>query len=647
MKISFNSINLFSYKRNIPKPQYNISFCAVKKSQFDGLDLNLIEKFKPPIEKFKSRFALGPWFEKKYNLILKKDYKGRKPETKIQRKLMINQWHDYMTKENLLYTIPQRLLILSGVTQGLKPDEDRLPPVLNGGALADTIEEIDKKVKDKPKVLFSFLKIYNKKLDEIYKSENNDFKLNGMKWMVIPSKKHDPENFEKNVERLKFYSSKYWCTKSSAAEPYLKKGDFHLLFVDGKIKLAIRFDGDLIKEIRTEYNNFCVPFELLDEFENHIAKHKHKFSKKAKKQYLESKKTVLALNKTKTAVEEALKTKDLIKIFNALGIKAKKDKDGFLTISHYSYEANRNPYSISFFGIDEKELLKKVKRITGDASFFKSTITKLDTIQYIGGNAGFYCDIKNLGSLEEVGGDLTLSNSPIKSLGNLKKVGGTANFSETKYLKDLGNLEYVGDMLRVDNSNVKTLGKLKKIEGNLNLRYGNVKNLGNIEEIGMFANLADSKIESLGNLKKVGGNLWLQNTNIRDIGQLEEIGGTVNCKDTPYLSQNNKDTLEKISNAAKKFGIRDFNRDYIMKKLEKDWLFYSKVFELFTEEELHKSGIWDNAPQEEKDAYFQNKIYKAKKAKYESMSFEEKMKLREHPKWVNGSCEDIIDLVEL
>ena len=639
MRISFNN---FNYNNN----NY-ISFRAMKKSQFDGLNLNLIEKFKPPIEKFNSRCELDYWFEKQYNKTLKKDYKGRKPEAQVQRKLLIRQWHDYITKENLLYTTAQRLLILAGITQELKPNEDRIPPVLNGGALADTIEEIDRKVKDKPKIQFNFLRLYNKKLGEIYAAENNGIKASGLKWMVIPSQKHDPKNFKENVDKLKFYSSKTWCTKSHAAEPYLKKGDFHLLFVDGKIKLAIRFVGNLIQEIRNEYNQFEVPYELLDEFENHLKNYKCRFSKNAKKAYLETKKTTMALRKTQKAVDEALKTKDPVEIFKALGIKAKKDKDGYLTISHYGYRANKNPYSISYFGVDEDKLLRKVRRIEGDASFYQSKITKLKSVKYIGGNATFYCGIKDLGSLEEVGGDLSVAHSPIKSTGNLRKVGGNANFEETKNLKSLGNLEYVGGMLKVNDSNIEHLGKLKTIRDNLILCRSKVKDLGDIEEIGLFANFYNSELESLGKLKRVGENLWLNNSKLKDIGQIEEIGGEVQCDKAQYLSQKDKDKLHEISHAVKKFGLREFNKDYIMYKLEQDSLFFSDVFHLMTEEQLHETGIWKMAPEHEKKLYLKNKQYVLKKAKYEAMSWEEKMKLRENPKWLHGKCDDIIELVEL
>ena len=227
--------------------------------------------------------------------------------------------------------------------------------------------------------------------------------------------------------------------------------------------------------------------------------------------------------------------------------------------------------------------------------------------------------------MEEVKGDLYAAYGIVKSTGNLKRVGGEADFSETKNLKSLGILEYVGDRLKVDNSNIESLGKLKKINDTLVLCNSKVKSLGDIEEIGIFANFHDSDLETLGKLKRVGENLWLDNSKVRDIGQIEEIGGDVRCDDAKYLSQKDKDKLKEISHAVRKFGLRDFNKDFIMKKLENDLVFFSTVFHLMTEEQLHETGIWDRAPELEKDTYLRNKLYKLKKAKYENMSWEEKL----------------------
>jgi hypothetical protein len=56
-------------------------------------------------------------------------------------------------------------------------------------------------------------------------------------------------------------------------------------------------------------------------------------------------------------------------------------------------------------------------------------------------------DIKSLGNLVRVDGNLYLSESDIKSLGNLERVDGYLNLYGCENLQSLGNLEYVGGFL--------------------------------------------------------------------------------------------------------------------------------------------------------------------------------------------------------
>ena len=53
----------------------------MKKNQFSGIDLLVINKFKAPIEKFNTEDDLQDWCEGKVNTITQKDYKGRQRET--------------------------------------------------------------------------------------------------------------------------------------------------------------------------------------------------------------------------------------------------------------------------------------------------------------------------------------------------------------------------------------------------------------------------------------------------------------------------------------------------------------------------------------------------------------------------------------
>ena len=67
MKVSFNTITPnyrnFDHKKHSISPfKYDtISFGAMKKNQFSGLDLYAVERFKAPIEKFNSNEDLQNW----------------------------------------------------------------------------------------------------------------------------------------------------------------------------------------------------------------------------------------------------------------------------------------------------------------------------------------------------------------------------------------------------------------------------------------------------------------------------------------------------------------------------------------------------------------------------------------------------------
>ena len=85
------------------------------------------------------------------------------------------------------------------------------------GALANTLDFL-RSQKEKYVVMtdsniavnFDFNKMYKTRLKNYYLEDSNTGET-ATKWVVIPSKKHDSENFEKNVERLKTLSHKSWC----------------------------------------------------------------------------------------------------------------------------------------------------------------------------------------------------------------------------------------------------------------------------------------------------------------------------------------------------------------------------------------------------------------------------------------------------
>jgi hypothetical protein len=118
-------------------------------------------------------------------------------------------------------------------------------------------------------------------------------------------------------------------------------------------------------------------------------------------------------------------------------------------------------------------------------------------------------EIRSLGNLISVEGNLDLRRSSIISLGNLTSVGGYLDLVDSK-IESLGNLTTVGDALDISGTKITSLG---------NLTY-----------VGDFLEISDTSIESLGNLKEVGSDLYAMNTPLQSFGELVTVGGGLQLK---------------------------------------------------------------------------------------------------------------------
>lgn len=506
-----------------------VSFGALKKNQFSGIDLLVVNKFKAPIEKFNSNEDLQNWCKQKVDDITKKDYKGRQNETVIQRKSMLKEWFDYVQKENDGYSDSISLLILDSVTKDLKPDEDKIPPVLNKRILADTISQIQEKTKVNPKLDVNFSKMYQMNLQKsvlnVEKSKNIT-DITG--WVIIPSKENDPEHFEENVNRLKLLSHDNWCTKSFNAEPYLSKGDFHVYLENGKPKLGVRFVGDEIQEIQGEKNDSKIPITYYDTVKEHILD--KKLSHRANKEINEAKRAILKVNAYKNKYfPKGIENYSAEYIFKTFNIGVKKDKDGLLILSEYKQPDE--DFSWKALGVDENKLIKDVKGIDGTANFSGSDITKLENLKYIGRTAWFgHSRILSLGKLQYIGDDGVFNHSSVTDFGELKTIKGSAFFNSSK-VESLNKLSYIGGTLALMESNVKDLGNLKYVGDDAKFSNSKIKSLKNLKYIGGNAQLELSEVTDLGNLEKVKGNMILSH-NISDIGNLKYIGGIADFRDS-------------------------------------------------------------------------------------------------------------------
>lgn len=440
IKPNYVSKDAFSHKL-YPLRQDTISFGACKKMEFEGIDYAVVERFNAPIEKFNSTEDLQNWAKKEVEKIRQKDFGGRQQETQIQRKETLKEWEKYVCEENDAYTPTMRLLILNSITKDLKPKEDKLPPVLNKGALADTVNTLHKRLKEDPKCQFNFSKIYQTKLNALYlETEGSGTDFTG--WVKIPSKQNDLKNFEVNVDKLKTLSHKNWCTKSYNAEPYLENGDFHVYLENGKPKLGVRFVGDEIQEIQGEKNN-GIPIKYLDIAEQHIKDNKFGLKYNAQYQIVSARNFKDRINKTKADLGDAIKNNDTKTILEYFGMECEELPDGMLRIFHYNPIFGEG--SFSDLGINENKLFENIKEITFLGDFRGSNAT-------------------DLGKLERIGGPAIFANSQITSLGELKEICGSAYF-ERSNVTDLGKLQEIGEDAWFSSYQKISLKGLKKIKG--------------------------------------------------------------------------------------------------------------------------------------------------------------------------------------
>ena len=556
---------------------YHPSFCGMKKNAFEGVDYYVVDKYKAPIEKFRTVDYLYEWADEQCDKIIEKDYYGRTPETMAQRVAMLDEWKDYFENENKEYSPTERLIIWNGITKNLKPNDDTIPPVLNKGVLADTIYNFKNDLKTNKNSTFNFSKIYENNLRAYYMTDVSTGET-GTKWVVIKSKEHDPDNFKQNVEKLQMLSHKSWCTKSNAAEPYLEKGDFHVYLENGQPKIGIRFDEDNIAEIQGEKNNSQIPMNYFKKVKTYISDNKFELSKQAKYELSTAETKYKKLTKIKEYLKPIIDENDNIKLFNELGFNTESDENGNIILDKYGTPEKYDDFTVSELGIDEKKLFENVVKIKGDADFSKSTIHKFDNLKEVEGDLILLMNtsIDSLGSVEKIGGTLYATDTKLSDLGELTEVGNITAFDmklkslgKLKYingsmtthsttLEDLGDLEFVGDELNLGyTKSLKTLGKLKHVGWNLYLRGSSIEDLGELESIGGELNLEETKnLKSLGKLKTVSGNLDLYNSSVEDLGMLESaksidiretnIDSLQNIREIKFIKMKNKKQLKDL-----------------------------------------------------------------------------------------------------
>ena len=454
--------------------------------------------------------------------------------------------------------------------------------------------------------------MYQNRLRNYYLEDTNTGET-GTKWVVIPSKKHDPKNFDKNVERLKTLSHKSWCTKSYNAAPYLSDGDFHVYLENGQPKLGMRFVGNKIQEIQGEKNNSVIPQQYFDIVMKHINDENLKLKSNAKSQIKYSEELYTRIIQIKKDLATAIKENDVAKILKYWGMDVEEDKDRFLHLKEYrSYLNQDTPIHFDDVGIDENKLFEKIKEVNGflfidNSSNIKSlgALEKVLTIYITDTNHNIIKapNLKKLRSLA-CNNDIKQINEIVKNVeeingfkikeftDNIKKQLDNGKFDAQKIFeacniktqKDKDGFltiseyrppcgYYTFEMLGIDEnklmenvkriegdayiepeSNLKTLGNIEQIGGLLRI-YNELEDLGKLKQVGDFRINSKPKIKNLGQIKSIEKDLDLRNNkNINSLGELEIVGGNLHIAKTPNIT-----SLGKLIHVGKSLYLTDSN----------------------------------------------------------------------------------------
>jgi hypothetical protein len=103
-----------------------------------------------------------------------------------------------------------------------------------------------------------------------------------------------------------------------------------------------------------------------------------------------------------------------------------------------------------------------------------------------------------------------------------------------------------GDVDLSERKDIKTLGSLIEIYGDLNLRFTSIESLGDLTKVGKNLNLTSTPIKTLDNLSYVGLSLVAGKSQLRYLGNLSYVGDDLYLKNTPFSRMSNYDAKDKI-----------------------------------------------------------------------------------------------------
>lgn len=460
----------------IKKGSNALSFGALKKTHFSGIELCCVNQFRAPIEKFNSNEDFNQWANKKINDILNSKKLLTPPlktnpilELKPKR---VSEWIDAMCGEDSKYKDKPAygLIVLKSVFKDLDYSMDLLPSTVDVETLDLTIAQIEEELKLNPKKTFDFDKLYKKNLSKKYIDEEkqkqgipSDYQKPF--WIKIPAQKNAPDEFEENVQRLKAMSSPFWCTKNDhKAKGVLQGfegGDFYICIRADEPKIGMRTKWDGVFDVQGKFNDFYVPYKYYDVIEGKITEIGASITTDSP--YSKYRNFAKQAQDIWSKIPDAIVKKDYKTIMDYFGYNPTVLEDGSFEVETF----RGYPSCLKYFekyGISEEEFVGLIKKVKGDV-FFSSS------------------NLKTPLNIEEVGGNLFVNEGEMTSLGKIKRIGGNLNIYDSK-IDDLGELEEIGGSFTPGSAPLKNLGKLKVIKGVAALSNEQVMHIKQLKEAG-------------------------------------------------------------------------------------------------------------------------------------------------------------------
>lgn len=504
------------------------TFCfSSKKTQnnYDLFEKAVIEKYDDKTERIKSRKDLNDWIEHSIEVMPFRLYDEDSTEEIKPQKKKYDEWYKYISKDKNNYSPALKFLILDSITTTLENNRNAISPIFNEIVVKETVSDYAQMLQDNKKCKLDFDKLYVKKLLAYYLTGDSNSEV-GTQWIVVPSKKNDSNNFEKNIELLKTLAYDDCGSIANYAMLNLQDGDVHYYIENGYPKIGIRFVGKEISEIRGENNktnpHTSVHFDYIDIVNNYIQSHNYNVARSEKEQLSESLNLKIETDKIKSDLKEAIKNKDSESIFNYFGINTKYDTDGKFIISEYKQPSKK--YTFKEIGIDENELLKNVVKIEGNADFTNSVANIFPNLEIIEGDVVFKNVIINdLSKLKTIKGNVTLEKCKIDNISNLKTIDGNATIKDSR-INHISSLENVNGCFTIDFSKIQDMGGLKNVDKNFHISSSFIKDISNLKTVGGSIMLLSVKNIGLDNLKTVGENLQILFSTVKNIDSLEAIG---------------------------------------------------------------------------------------------------------------------------